>query len=73
MEEEEGLYNRAAELKNFSMQEKQVVLAPANFTTLKVATNDSFLAPFFVALGKWIDRYENASKKSDRANEYSNE
>lgn len=73
MEEEQGLYNRAAELKNFSMQEKQVVQAPANFTTLKVATHDSFLAPFFVALGKWFDRYENASKKSEMTNEYSNE
>lgn len=73
MEEEEGLYNRAAELKNFSMQEKQIIQAPSNFTTLKVTTHDSFLAPFFVALGKWFDRYENASKKSEMANEYSNE
>jgi len=62
MEEDQGLYTRAAELRNYSMQEKQIVQAPANFTTLKVKTNDSFLAPFFVQLGKWFDRYENASR-----------
>lgn len=74
MEEDQGLYNRAAELRNFSMQEKQIVQAPANFTTLKVSTNDSFLAPFFVALSKWFDRYENASQRPGNViNEYSNE
>lgn len=71
MEEEQGLYNRAAELRNFSMQEKQIVQLPSNFSTLKAKSRqDSFLAPFFTQLGKWMDRYENASKTREQSERF---
>lgn len=63
MEEDLGLFNRAAELRNFSMQEKQVVITPANFSTLKPKSKNRILAPFFNEIGKWFQRYENAERR----------
>jgi len=58
MEEELGLYNRAAELRNFSMQEKQIVQAPANFTTIKSMDDQGLLSKALETLGKWFERYD---------------
>lgn len=61
MEEDLGLLTRAAELRNYSMQEKQVVIAPPNFTTLKMSSRDGTFSTFFTQLKKWFQRYEDAS------------
>ena len=49
---------RAAELRNFSMQEKQIVQAPANFTTIKSMDDHGLLSKALDTLGKWFERYD---------------
>lgn len=61
MEEDVGLVTRAAELRNYGMQEEQIVNAPINFTTLKPESKDGLLSPLFSQLAKWFHRYESAS------------
>jgi tetratricopeptide (TPR) repeat protein len=63
MEEELGLYNRASELRNFSMQEKQIIQTPSNFTTLKSMDDKGLLDKALDTLGKWFDRYERYESK----------
>lgn len=61
MEEELGSFERANELRSFSMQERQFVVAPANFTTLPRAERAGLLGPVFDQLSKWFQRYEAAA------------
>ena len=61
MEEELGRYERANELRSYNMQERQIVVAPANFTTLPRSERSGILAPMFEQLAKWFKRYEEAS------------
>ena len=60
MEEDLGFYERSNELRTFSMQERQFVVAPANFTTLPRAERTGLLAPVFEQLTKWFQRYDAA-------------
>lgn len=62
MEELLGGYERANELRSFSMQERQFVVAPANFTTLpRAERSNNILAPVFEQLAKWFQRYDAAA------------
>jgi tetratricopeptide (TPR) repeat protein len=60
MEEGQGLYERANELRSFSMQERQIIVAPASFTTLPKSERAGLLAPMFEQLAKWFQRYDAA-------------
>ena len=61
MEEGQGRYERANELRSFSMQERQIVVAPASFTTLPKSERVGLLAPVFDQLAKWFQRYDAAA------------
>ena len=60
MEETQGLYERANELRSFNMQERQIIVAPASFTTLPKSERAGLLLPIFEQLAKWFQRYDAA-------------
>lgn len=62
MEEDLGDPLRARELRGFSMQEKMDIISPPGFSTIPAAEKQGILAPFFGAVNKWFQRYEEASK-----------
>jgi len=68
MEEDLGGLDRAIELRGFSMQERQEIAAPSNFSTLPPASKESLLQPLFEQLTKWFQRYEDAGKTSGGGN-----
>jgi tetratricopeptide (TPR) repeat protein len=65
MEEELGFFERANELRTYNMQERQQVTMPGSFSTLPRSERSSLLTPFFEAINKWFNRYEEASKQHD--------
>lgn len=65
MEEELGSFERANELRSFSMQERREIAMPSNFSTLPPSERAGILAPFFEAVAKWFHRYESAAEAQD--------
>ena len=60
MEEECGALQRANELRNFSMQERQEVVRPASYGGNPAAREGGLLAPIFKQITRWFQRYEAA-------------
>ena len=55
MEEDMGAVQRAQELRSFSLQERQDVIAPVNFTTLPAGNRAGGLAEkIFVRVASWF-------------------
>ncbi|KAL4435899.1 hypothetical protein ABPG77_000661 [Micractinium sp. CCAP 211/92] len=67
MEEDLGFYQRALELRSYSMQERVEVVKPANFSTSVAAAGGSagLLAPIFTQIASWFQRYEAESGKDE--------
>lgn len=56
MEEDLGAVQRADELRSFSMQERQEVVAPANFTTLPARYRGGFAEKIFARFVSFVGR-----------------
>ena len=66
MEEDEGFFQRASELRSYSLQERVEVVKPANFSTTSgggaglssASAAAGLLAPIFSQIQRWFARYE---------------